>query len=30
MSVPREADVNRLEKPTRPKANHQAGTELCT
>jgi hypothetical protein len=30
MSVPRKADADRLDRPTRLKANHQAGTELCT
>jgi len=28
-SVPSKADVNKLDNPAWPKANHQARTELC-
>jgi hypothetical protein len=29
MSVPRKADMSKLDNPARPKPNQQAGTELC-
>jgi len=30
MRAPRKTEVNELDKPAWPKANHRASTELCT